>query len=80
MLYGVHESTISRALSGAHWALSDEQLASRNVRPAAKLSPEKVAEIRRLSNTVNHRELAAMFKVHRGTIWKITTGRTWRDL
>jgi DNA-binding transcriptional regulator YiaG len=81
---GIHRTTVSRAARALTWTdvlpRKDDQLASRNLRPVAKLSPETVAEIRRLSNAVNHRELAAIFGINRATVWRIVNRRTWRDL
>jgi hypothetical protein len=79
MLYDVHESTISRARRGISWSQTDEQLAAKPHRPAAKLTPSQVAAIRRLSNTVRHSELAGMFGINRSTVWSIVNRRTWRD-
>jgi hypothetical protein len=77
-------TTVSRAARALTWVdvlpRKGDHLASRNLRPAAKLSPETAAEIRRLSNTVNHLELAAMYGIHRSTISRILNHRTWRDL
>jgi hypothetical protein len=80
MLYGAHESTVSRARRGIHWAQTDEQLAAKPHRPAAKLSLSDVADIRRLSGTLRHSEIAAMFGISRGHVWKIATYRSWKDL
>jgi hypothetical protein len=80
MLYGVHESTISRARRGIHWAQTDEALAAKPHRPAARLKPADVGDIRKLANSVPHREIAAMFGISRTTVWKISTHRSWKDL
>lgn len=79
LLFGVNASTISRVRRGLSWRVD------RPVKPAPyfhnlKLSPTDVADILRLSGHLRTGELARMFKVHRTTIWKIVTGRTWRDV
>jgi DNA-binding transcriptional regulator YiaG len=79
-LFRVHAATVSRARRSLTWRETDDQLASRTLRPAAKISLSDVEAIRRLSGTLRHSDLAAMFGVHRATIWKIVSGRSWRDL
>jgi hypothetical protein len=79
MLFGIAASTVSRVRRGLSWRVD------RPVKPApyfhnVKLSPADIEDIRRLAGHLRTGELARMFKVHRTTIWKITTGRTWRDL
>jgi hypothetical protein len=75
-LFRVHESTISRARRGLSWRVNGPVMPM----PNAKLSATDVADIRRLEGHLRIVDLVQMFKVHRCTIWKITTGRTWRDL
>lgn len=46
---------------------------------AAKLTPEDVAEIRRLaSQGMSHREVAELFPVNRQQVTKIVNGQAWR--
>lgn len=47
--------------------------------PHAKLTEDKVAQIRRLYDASEHsqRELAELFGVHQWTIWSIVNGKTW---
>ena len=46
----------------------------------AKLTNEKVLEIRRLSETLSHRDIADQFKVSKTTITAIICGRTWKNI
>lgn len=45
-----------------------------------KLTEADVRQIRSLLSSVSGVELARRFNVNRRTIWKIKSGRTWRDL
>jgi hypothetical protein len=76
-LYNVHESTVSRARRGISWRVD-----ARPVRPNftnAKLKTSDVEDIRRLEGHLRIVDLAQMFKIHRSTVHRIVTGRTWRD-
>jgi hypothetical protein len=77
-LFRVHAATVSRARRGLSWRENDDP--AKPHRPATKLSPNQVADIRRLSNAVRHSELAGMFGINRGTVWSIVNRRTWRDV
>jgi hypothetical protein len=46
---------------------------------AAKLNPEKVAEIRRLQGIVGPKELGRRYGVSHGAIQHIFQGKTWRN-
>ena len=45
--------------------------------PNAKLTWQKVGQIRRLSRTMSHRALGRKFGVHNGTIGRIVLQKTW---
>jgi hypothetical protein len=77
-LFAVHESTISRARRGISWRVD-----GRPVRPNyanAKLTTADVEDIRRLEGHLRIVDLAQMFKIHRSTVHRIVSHRTWRDL
>lgn len=46
----------------------------------AKLSEDDVAEIKRLAATdIERQELASRFRISRNQLWRILTGKNWRD-
>ena len=44
----------------------------------AKLTWDKVKEIRNLKNQLSQRKIAKMFNIHRGTVSKIHTNKIWK--
>jgi hypothetical protein len=46
----------------------------------AKLTPEKVREIRRLAGSMTQRELATKFEVAQGVIWNIIHRKFWKEV
>jgi hypothetical protein len=75
LLFGVHESTVSRALRGLSWR-SDGPAEPR--RANAKLTPATVQEIKR--SPLSLAALAIKYGVCTRTVHRARIGETWRTV
>jgi DNA-directed RNA polymerase specialized sigma54-like protein len=77
-LFRVHESTISKVRRGLSWRVNGPVMPMPNF-TNAKLTMAAVEDIRRLEGHLRIVDLAQMFGIHRSTVHRIISRRTWRD-
>lgn len=84
--FGVHQSTVSKALTGATWKHAGGEVVARagnrgERATRAKLTRVDVVAIKgRLADGASCAELGAQYNVTPGAIWAIREGRTWRHV
>ena len=92
-LYACHTCDNSRCCNPKHlyWGTAKSNIGDRDTRGRrkgplgiahhkAKLTPEKVREIRRLAGSMTQRELATKFEVAQGVIWNIIHRKFWKEV
>lgn len=77
----VADNSADMAAKGRQWLQDPSRVVRGEARFNSILTEEKVLEIRRLRE-VGHtlKQIAAMYRVHLGTIWQIVNRKTWTHI